>query len=88
MNGKVFLDALVGTRVELLQNIEKALSNRSICSFFITTNQPAKLEPNFPTLQQQSRHWGLNEKQHIAFVLIAWVCSSATYRFGQCCRER
>ncbi|EFX73115.1 hypothetical protein DAPPUDRAFT_325613 [Daphnia pulex] len=70
INGKVRLDAPVGTRTELLEHIEEALSNRTAQSSPITSRQPEKLEPNFPTLQKHSEHWGLNEKQHLAFVLI------------------
>ena len=71
MNGKVCLDAPVGIRIELLEHIEEALSNRTAHPSPITERQPEKLEPNFPTLQQHSEHWGLNKKQHLAFILIS-----------------
>jgi hypothetical protein len=70
INGEVRLDAPVGTRTELLEHIEQALSNRTAHSSPITSRQPEKLEPNFPTLKKHSEHWGLNEKQHLSFVLI------------------
>lgn len=69
-NEKVYLDAPRGTRIQLLRHIEEALSNRTAHPSPINVSHPDKLEPNFPTLQQQSEHWGLNEKQHMAFVLI------------------
>jgi hypothetical protein len=33
-------------------------------------SDPQLLEANFPSLQEQSRHWSLNEEQHHAFLLM------------------
>lgn len=58
------------TRVELMEHIEKALYRRERLPIVSDNVVPEKLETQFPTLQEQSRHWTLNVKQHAAFVLI------------------
>jgi len=66
------LDYVKGTRVSLLSDIENALlvTNYVICPS-VSGSAPTVLEANFPTIREHSRHWTLNEKQHLAFVLIA-----------------
>ena len=66
------LDCFIGTRVDLLSNIENALleADYAICPS-VSVTAPTLLEANFPTIQQHSNHWTLNEKQHLAFVLIS-----------------
>ena len=66
------LDYVKGTRVDLLSDIKNALlaTNYVTCPS-VSGSAPTVLEANFPTIQEHSKHWTLNEKQHIAFVLIA-----------------
>lgn len=59
------------TRVELLENIERALEERNCSTVPTDGTEPEKLETFFPTLEEHSRHWGLNTKQHLAFILMA-----------------
>ena len=60
------------TRVELLENIERALLKRNTTTHVPKDGtEPAKLETYFPTIEEQSHHWTLNEKQHMSFVLMA-----------------
>ena len=70
-NGAI-LDHVIGTRVDLLWKIEKALleKNYTVCPS-VSSSAPVQLEANFPTMHEHSQHWTLNEKQHWAFVLIA-----------------
>ena len=66
------LDYVVGTRIDLLSEIQNALLEASyvVCPS-VSGSAPAALPANFPTIQEYSKHWTLNEKQHLAFVLIA-----------------
>lgn len=59
------------TTIDLLENIERALVDRN-CAGSATQNcDPERMEVDFPTIQQQSLHWKLNQEQHLAFTLIA-----------------
>jgi hypothetical protein len=73
-NNKIqaILDHVIGTRVELLSKIEKALleKNYTVCPF-VGSSEPVQLEANFPTMHEHSQKWTLNAKHHLAFVLIA-----------------
>lgn len=66
------LDYIVGTRVDLLSKIEQALLEASytVCPT-LDGEVPVQLAADFPTMQEHSRYWTLNEKQHLAFTLIA-----------------
>ena len=59
------------TRVELLEYVERALSERKCLHVTTDNSEPERLETYYPTLEEHSCHWTLNEKQHMAFVLIA-----------------
>ncbi len=59
------------TRIELLEHIEKALLERKCVKVVANGTEPERLETYYPTLEEHSRHWCLNEKQHLAFVLMA-----------------
>ena len=65
------------TRIELLENIERALSDRETYSQRIenqnssSKKEPERLETFYPTLKEHSQHWSLNGKQHKAFLLMA-----------------
>jgi len=50
--------------------------NRFICTVLdveklLDGSEPETLEQNFPTIQEQSRHWSLNQEQNDAFILMA-----------------
>lgn len=59
------------TRVELLDNIERALIERHSFKWARKETEPTRLDTMFPTIQEHSQHWTLNQKQHMAFVLMA-----------------
>lgn len=59
------------TRIDLLENIERALTDRNCTNTTADSSEPARMAVDFPTIQQQSLHWKLNEKQNMAFMLIA-----------------
>ena len=66
---KTVLDQPIGTRIDLLIHLERALSNTTHTVTTCDGSQPDILEADFPTLDQQSKHWTLNAKQHQAFLL-------------------
>ncbi len=59
------------TRVELLENIERAQSEKDCIQVPPDGTEPEKLNTYFPTIEDHSRDWTLNEKQHMAFLLMA-----------------
>ena len=65
-------------RVELLENIERAILNRKPAVEIMSDGtEPEKVE-TFPILEDHSRHWTLNEKQHMAFecyIVASCFCS-------------
>ena len=58
-------------RIDLMENLLKAL--RAVLHFPSSCKNadPVELDEYFPTIQEQSTHWTLNEKQHAAFTLIS-----------------
>lgn len=63
----------VGTRVELAEKIFEALRTskhiRDNENSFLETKDKFNQKTPFPTLQEHSQRWQLNEKQHSAFIL-------------------
>lgn len=71
------LDKPVLTRVQLVENIALALRSREPGPHHSESQEPEGLEQNFPTISSHSQVWNLNEKQHMAFLLM----SSALLQF-------
>lgn len=71
LSHQVHLDHVVGTRVELLSKIQEALLQVNYVPCPTDGTAPTQLEANFPTMNEQSKHWTLNKKQHLAFILVA-----------------
>ncbi len=63
------LDKPMGTRIDLLAHLERALGDATHTVTTCDGTEPIILESNFPTLNEQSKHWSLNAKQHQAFLL-------------------
>ena len=59
------------TRVQLLENIERALSQKNCIALPTDGTEPDLLDTFYPTLQEHSQHWRLNDKQHKAFLLMS-----------------
>lgn len=68
---KARLDYFISTRVELLSKIEEALLQTNFIPCPTDGSAPFRLEANFPTMTEQSKHRTWNEKQHLTFVLTA-----------------
>lgn len=66
---KNILDQPIGTRIDLLTQLERALRTSAYSVTACDGSEPDVLEADFPTLDEQSKHWTLNEKQHQAFLL-------------------
>ena len=64
-------DCFRTTRIDLMENLEKALRESRHLKTTIGANDPPELDSNFPSIQDHSSHWKLNEKQHSAFILCA-----------------
>ena len=65
------LDYDVGTRINLLSKLEKALQQKNYVASPSDSTVPDMRPADFPTMFEHSQHWRLNKKQHQAFVLIA-----------------
>ena len=61
----------IGTRIQLLENLAKALDQQLDVEKLSDGSEPETLEQNFPAIQEQSRHWSLNQEQNDAFILMA-----------------
>ena len=61
----------IGTRIQLLKNLAKALDQQLDVEKLSDGSEPETLEQNFPAIQEQSRHWSLNQEQNDAFILMA-----------------
>jgi len=59
-----------GTRIQLLEDLAKALDHQIDEPRLSDGSEPELLEANFPSLQEQSKHWSLNAEQHDAFLLM------------------
>lgn len=60
------------TRIDLMEKLAKALiENMHIGKTSNDGDTCFNLPINFPTIQDHSQSWGLNEEQHVAFVLSA-----------------
>lgn len=57
------------TRVDLLEKIEQSLSSAKEPWQEINCDGERCLDATFPTLQEHSKQWSLNEKQRLAFLL-------------------
>lgn len=65
-------DCFRATRVDLMEHLEKALrESRHLKARNLEKNVPEEPDSNFPSIQDHSKHWNLNEKQHSAFILCA-----------------
>ena len=64
-------DCFVTPRVDLMENLEKALRESKHLKLATQGSNPPELDSDFPSIQDHSQHWTLNEKQHNAFILCA-----------------
>ena len=64
-------DCFKKTRVDLMEHLEKALRESRHLKATSHEKDPPELDSNFPSIQDHSKHWKLNEKQHSAFILCA-----------------
>lgn len=63
------LDQPKGTRIDLLQNRDRALQLTKHTRTLNEIKEPNIIKAYFPTLAGHSKHWTLNNKQNKAFVL-------------------
>ena len=56
--------------MDLLTHLAAALDSHHHQDVSSDGTEPKRLPQNFPTLQEQSRHWTLNKEQHYAFLLM------------------
>lgn len=70
-NDAILDDNCKTPRVDLMENLAKALRDSRHLVPLSDGNEPEVLEPNFPSIQEHSQHWTLNEKQHASFTLSA-----------------
>jgi len=70
-----------GTSVELLEQLKASLEDTKFEKVLVEVDVPEVLPVTFPTIGEQSRHWCLNELQHLSFVLMA----AALFEFAVRC---
>ena len=76
-----------GTRIQLLEHLAKALHNHIDEHRLSDGGEPELLEANFPSLQEQSRHWLLNAEQHHAFLFMGAALLQHVHTTNQLMRE-